>query len=67
MDHRPVVHFKEDAILQRVGGAYPGMFSDVTWFFFLDRQAGSGRGKLEAVQDTLRAVRNDLTANLEPL
>ena len=54
---------KEDAILQRVGGAYPGMFSDVTWFFFLDRQ-GVRAGEVGAVQDTLRAVRTDLTANL---
>ena len=54
----------EDAILQLVGGAYPGLFSDVTWFFFLDRR-GVRAGEVEAVQNTLRAVRNDLAANLD--
>lgn len=54
----------EEAVLERVGRSYPGLYSDVTWVFFLDRK-GIRAGDVDVIQDTVRGTRRDLLANLE--
>ena len=54
----------EDAILERVGQAYPGLFTDVTWFFYLDRH-GIRAGDVRALTDTIRRVEHDVRSNLD--
>ncbi len=53
----------EDAILAQVGRVYPGLYADVTWFFYLDRQ-GMRAGDVGAIQGLIRAAEYDVRANL---
>ena len=53
----------EDAILGRVGMAYPGLYTNIVWFFYLDRH-GLRAGDVNAVQDTIRRVEFDVLSNL---
>ena len=54
----------KDAILERVGQLYPGLYTDVSWFFYLDRH-GVRAGDVNSIQDTIRGVKDDLQANLD--
>ena len=54
----------EDAILQQVGRAYPGIYINVTWVYNLDRQ-GVRAGDVAALQETIRSTRYDVAHFLE--
>jgi ABC-type lipoprotein release transport system permease subunit len=54
----------ERAILERVGRAYPGIYTNVTWVFNLDRR-GVQAGEVDILQNTIRSVKADVAANLE--
>ena len=49
----------EDAILGRVGQAYPGLYTNTTWFFYLDRH-GVRAGDIPTIQSTVVTVRDDV-------
>ena len=53
----------EDAILGRVGAIYPGLYTNVVWFFYLDRH-GLRAGDVNAIQDTILQVEFDVLSNL---
>ena len=53
----------EDAILDLVGATYPGLYTDVTWFFYLDRH-GLRAGDVNTVQNIIRQVEFDVLSNL---
>ena len=53
----------EEAIFQRVGSVYPRMHSEVTWFFYLDREAVRA-GDVDALQKTIADVEYDVPARL---
>lgn len=54
----------ERAILEQVGRAYPGIYTNVTWVFILDR-LGVRAEEVETLQNALRSVKADVVANLE--
>ena len=54
----------EDTILQQVGRAYPGIYTNVTWVYNLDRQ-GVRAGDVDALQQTIRSTRYDVAHFLE--
>lgn len=54
----------EDGILRGVGRAYPGINTNVTWMFKLDRQ-GVGAQEVNALRDTIRLVRHDVASQLD--
>ncbi len=54
----------EDAVLQQVGRAYPGIYINVTWVYNLDRQ-GVRAGDVAALQETIRSTRYDVAHYLE--
>ena len=54
----------EDAILERVGRAYPGLYTDVTWFFYLDRH-GLRTDEVGLIQDAIRLARHEVASNLD--
>ena len=54
----------EDAILDYVGPIYPGSYTDVRWFFYLDRR-GIQAGNVGPIQDTIRQMGNNVRAHLE--
>ncbi len=54
----------EAAILQRVADAYPGIYSNVTWMYDLDRQ-GFGFEQVDDIQRYIRIARGEVAANLE--
>ncbi len=54
----------EAGILQRVGGAYPGIYTSVTWVYKLDRQ-GVGAGDIRGIQKAIREVKFQIAAKLE--
>ena len=53
----------EDAIFQRVGSVYPRMHSEVTWFFYLNREVVRARD-VDLLQETIAEVEHDLPAHL---
>ena len=54
----------EAGILERVGGAYPGIYTSVTWVYKLDRQ-GVGAGDVGSVQQAIRETRLQIASQLE--
>jgi FtsX-like permease family len=54
----------ENALLEQVGRAYPGIYTNVTWTFNLDR-LGVSAGEVETLQSTIRLVRAEVVSNLE--
>ena len=54
----------ERAVLEQVAGAYPGVYSNATWIFDLNRQ-GIRAGQVSEVQDSIRSVRRNIYANLD--
>jgi hypothetical protein len=54
----------EDAILEYVGRSYPGSYTDVNWFFYLDR-VGIRAGDVGDIRDTIEQVEYNLRRNLE--
>ncbi len=54
----------EAAILEQVAGAYPGIYSNVTWIFDLNRR-GVRAGEVDDIQADIRAMRHRVYANLE--
>ena len=54
----------EEAILQQVATEYPGIYSNVTWIYDLDRQ-GFGFNDVATVQDSIERMRWELLAHLE--
>ena len=54
----------EAAILEQVAGAYPGIYSNVTWIFDLNRR-GVRAGEVEQLQASIRAMRHGVYANLD--
>ena len=53
----------EDRILQTVLPRYGGLFSEVTWYFYLDRE-GTTVGDVDRLQETIRRVERETLANL---
>ena len=53
----------QDAILERVYRVYPRLYTDITWTYYLDRQAVKA-GDVDALLDTLLLVRYDVRTNL---
>ena len=53
----------EDAILERVAYMYPGVYSEVAWFFYLDRQGVRARD-VGHIQDSIVDVEYDVRTNL---
>ena len=54
----------ERNILQKVGGAYPGIYTNTTWVLNLGRE-GLRSQDVSQVQRSIRVVRADVVANLE--
>ena len=54
----------EEAILGRVSRAYPGLQTDLVWFFYLDRR-GVGAGDVDSLQQAMLVVGQDVRTNLE--
>ncbi|MDP6101953.1 MAG: hypothetical protein QF579_01390, partial [Dehalococcoidia bacterium] len=54
----------EDAILQYVGQSYSGSYTDVKWFFYLNRPEIRA-GDVGPIQDTILQVENDVRRNLQ--
>jgi ABC-type lipoprotein release transport system permease subunit len=53
----------EDAILEQVLPVYPTLYTDVTWFFYLDRHKIRARD-VGALQDIVLSVTHDVHSNL---
>ncbi len=54
----------DDAIYERVGRIYPGLYTDFGWFYYLDRH-GLRAGDVDAIQATILGAKNDVSANLD--
>ena len=54
----------EATILQRVAADYPGIYSNVTWIYDLDRQ-GFSFDQVDEIQQSIRIMRRDVIAHLE--
>ena len=54
----------EATVLQRVATEYPGIYSNVTWIYDLDRQSLSF-DEVAVIQQTIRQMRADTIARLE--
>ena len=54
----------EEAVLERVGSSYPGLYIDLSWVFFLDREGIRARD-VDVIQDSVRGVRHDVRTNLK--
>ena len=52
------------AILRQVYGQYPTLYTDVTWFYYLDREAIQA-GQVDDILDTLSLVKRDVRASLD--
>ncbi len=60
-----VPHFTtEDVILGRVAQEYPGLQTELVWFFYLDR-GGVGAGDVDSLQQAMLIVGQDIRTNLE--
>ena len=55
---------EEDVILDELGDTYLGLYTNVSWFLYLDRHSIQAKD-VGILQDTVRSVRYDLRANLE--
>ena len=53
----------ENGILRQVYEEYPTLYSDVTWFYYLDREAIQA-GQVDDILDTLRLIKYDVRTNL---
>ena len=53
----------ETAILRQIYERYPTLYTDVTWFYYLDREA-IGAGQVDDLLDTLSLVKYDVRSNL---
>ena len=54
----------EAAILQQVATEYPGIYSNVTWIYDLDRQ-GLSFGQVDDIQQSIRIMRRDVVSLLD--
>ncbi len=54
----------EAAILEQVAGAYPGLYSNVTWIFDLNRRELRA-GAVNRIQASIGTMRHSIYANLE--
>ena len=54
----------DDAIYERVGRTYPGLYTDFGWFYYLDRH-GLRAGDVDPIQATILGAKNDVSANLD--
>ena len=54
----------EETILEQVGSIYPGIYTNVTWIYNLDRR-GIRAGDVTSLQETIRRTRYDVAHNLE--
>ena len=54
----------ETGILEKVGGAYPGLYTTVTWVYKLDRE-GLGAGDVGSIQLAIRQARFQIAARLD--
>ena len=54
----------ENAILEYVGRSYPGSYTDVKWFFYLNRP-DIRAGDVVPLQETILQVEDDIRRNLE--
>ena len=55
---------QEDVIVDQLAETYLGLYTNVSWFLYLDRHSIQAKD-VNNVQDTVRGVRYDLRANLE--
>jgi len=53
----------EDAILRQIYALYPTLYTDVTWFYYLDREAIEA-GQVDDILDVLRLVKYDVRTRL---
>jgi ABC-type lipoprotein release transport system permease subunit len=53
----------QETILEQVARVYPGLYTDVTWFFYLDRDGIRARD-VDVIQDAIRSMEYDVRANL---
>lgn len=53
----------ETAILRQIYELYPTLYTDVTWFYYLDREAIEA-GQVDDLLDTLSLVKYDVRSNL---
>ena len=54
----------EESVLNRVLGQYPTLYTDVTWFYYLDRE-GLQAGEVGDLQTAIFYVENDITFKLK--
>ncbi|MCH8989487.1 MAG: FtsX-like permease family protein [Chloroflexi bacterium] len=54
----------EEAIINRVLGEYPTLYTDITWYYYLDREALRAKD-VAALQETIRLVERDVEFNLK--
>ena len=54
----------EATILEQIANTYPGIYSNVTWIFDLDRQSVRA-GDVDSIKASVRGARNDIYANLD--
>ena len=53
----------EEAVFQQVIGPYPGLYTDSTWFYYLDRQAVPAK-KVDTLQSMILGIKADVPVNL---
>lgn len=53
----------EGAILGRIFDVYPTLYTDVTWFYYPDREAIRAR-QVDGILDTIRSIKMDVRSNL---
>ncbi|MQF95408.1 MAG: ABC transporter permease [SAR202 cluster bacterium] len=54
----------EEAVLRRVLGDYPTLYTDVTWYYFLDRE-GLRAGDVDPLQEAIFRAERDVEFNLK--
>ncbi|PKB72112.1 MAG: hypothetical protein BZY87_01900 [SAR202 cluster bacterium Io17-Chloro-G6] len=54
----------EEAILNRVLGEYPTLYTDVTWYYFLDREVLRA-GEVDSLQAIVRQAENEIDFGLK--
>lgn len=54
----------EEAIINRVFGEYPTLYTDVTWYYYLDRE-GLRAGDVDRLQDTILLAERDIEFGLK--
>ena len=53
----------EEAVFQQVIGPYPGLYTESTWFYYLDRQAVPAK-KVDKLQNMILVAKADVLFNL---